>query len=58
MSFYFVVKSFMLIKNSVRKIQNLAVNHESEPIKLNPCISIYYIYTKIYLWWDSNLYSN
>ena len=33
--FYIVVKSFMIIKNSVMEIQNLAVIHESRPIKSN-----------------------
>ena len=38
MSFYLVVKKFVITKNSVMKIQNLVVNHESRPIKSNPAI--------------------
>ena len=37
MSFCLVVKKFM-IKNSVVKIQNLVVNHESRPVKSNPAL--------------------
>ena len=33
---YLVVKRFMITKNSVVKIQNLVVNHESWPVKSNP----------------------
>ena len=38
MSFYLVVKKFVITKNSVMKIQNLVVKHESRPIKSNPAI--------------------
>ena len=34
--FYLVVKGIMITKNSVVKIQNLAVHHESRPVKWNP----------------------
>ena len=34
--FLLVVKRFVKTKNSVVKIQNLAVNHESRPAKPNP----------------------
>ena len=34
-AFYLVMKRLMITKNSVMKIKNL-VNHESEPVKLNP----------------------
>ena len=36
MSFYLVVKKFMITKNPVVKIQNLFVNRESRPVKSNP----------------------
>ena len=36
MSFYLVVKKFVITKNSVVKIQNLVVNHKSRPVKPNP----------------------
>ena len=32
-SFYLVVKRLMITKNSVVKIKNLVVNHESRPVK-------------------------
>ena len=38
-AFYLVVKRLMITKNSVAKIKNLVVNHESRPVKLNPEIS-------------------
>ena len=31
-------------KNLVMKIQNLVVNHESQPVKSNPDIHIFYIF--------------
>ena len=37
--FYLVIKKFMIKKNSVLKIQNLVVNHESQPVKLNPVVT-------------------
>ena len=37
----------MITQNSVMKIQNLMVNHDSQPVKLNPDIYIY-IYIYIY----------
>ena len=39
LSFY-LVKRFMITKNSVVKIQNLVMNHESRPVKSNPVIII------------------
>ena len=36
LSFYLVVKRLLITKNSVVKIQNLSVNHESPHIKSNP----------------------
>ena len=36
LSFYIVVKKLMTTKNSVVKIQNLVVNHESRPAKSYP----------------------
>ena len=38
LSFYFVVKKLMTMKNSVVKIQNLVVNHESRPASSNPAL--------------------
>ena len=35
----------MITKNAAVKIQNFVVNHESQPIKLNPAID--YTYTEI-----------
>ena len=37
--FYLVIKKFMIKKNSVLKIQNLVVNHESQPVKLNSVVT-------------------
>ena len=34
--FYLVMKILMIKKNSVVKIQNLVVNHQSQPVKSNP----------------------
>ena len=34
----------MIANNSVVKIQNLIMNHESQPIKLNPETSIYFVH--------------
>ena len=36
MSFYLVMKKFMITKNSVREIQNLVANYKSQPVKPNP----------------------
>ena len=35
---FIVVKKLMITKNSVVKIQNLAVNHKSRPAKSNPAV--------------------
>ena len=35
---YFFVKRFTITKNSVVLIQNLVVNHISQPVKWNPVI--------------------
>ena len=36
---FLIMKSLMIIKNPVVKIQNLIVNHKSRPIKSNPANS-------------------
>ena len=35
-SFYFVIKKLIIMKNSVAKIQNLVMNHKSQPSKSKP----------------------
>ena len=37
----------MITKNSVVKIQNLAVNQESRPAKSNPVVTWVFIYTEV-----------
>ena len=39
LSFYLAMKTLMITKNSVVKIQSFAVNHESRPLKSNPGVS-------------------
>ena len=38
------MKRLMITKNLVVKIQNLIVNHESQPVKLNPVMCAFKIY--------------
>ena len=40
MSFIFVMKRLMITKNSVKETQNPIVNHESQPVKLNPVMGV------------------
>ena len=37
-------EGLIMRENSVMKIQNLVVNHESQPVKSNPDIYIYYTF--------------
>ena len=42
--FFIVLKRLVITKNSVVKIQNLVVNHESRPVKSNPGVAVFYVF--------------
>ena len=42
--FFIVLKRLVITKNSVVKIQNRVMNHESRPVKSNPGVAVFYVF--------------
>ena len=51
LSFYLVTSRLMITANVIMKIQNLVVNHKSQPVKSNPDIYAAMLHVSLSFGW-------